>query len=399
VRVTRFGSVGALVLACALLLCLVAQPAGAVPHSRAARAAQAGYSLTPSATKPFAACPQAQLGRVSCMSIVIPPGAFTSKKRPAPDRGKPRGRFAPLFDSSSKKFSPLLGSSALGETGSLALEGSGEEGGLSPADLRSAYRIPEGGGSGQTIAIVDAYDAPNAEADLKTYRAHYGLPECTTANGCFRKINQEGKTKEYPAPDPGWALEISLDLDMASAICPNCHILLVEAKSNSLEDLGIAVEKAVTYTAFGWGATTAVSNSWGATEFVPGWEAESEKEQKEFEEVEKEYEEFQLSMDKYFNHPGIPILASAGDSGFGVSYPAASPNVIAVGGTALYKTNAAGSRRLGSERAAAAAVMRQSPLGRPMRAVRSGWATTSPPWQTRNRGYRSMTPTKRRDGS
>src|ERR1700742_2844591 len=103
--------------------------------------------------------------------------------------------------------------------------------GYFPADLQSAYKLPSStAGAGQTVAIVDAYDDPSAEADLGVYRAQFGLPACTTANGCFRKVSQTGTTT-YPKKDGGWAEEISLDVDMVSAICPKCHILLVEATS------------------------------------------------------------------------------------------------------------------------------------------------------------------------
>ena len=115
--------------------------------------------------------------------------------------------------------------------------------GLFPADLRSAYNLTTSGSSSQTIAIVDAYDDPTAEADLGVYRAQFGLPACTTANGCFRKVDQNGGTR-YPKKNGGWAQEISLDLDMVSAICPNCHILLVESNTNSFVNLGAAVNRA-----------------------------------------------------------------------------------------------------------------------------------------------------------
>src|SRR5262245_39295852 len=111
--------------------------------------------------------------------------------------------------------------------------------GYGPATLQAAYNLPSSGGSGKTFAIVDAYDAPTAEADLGTYRSTYGLPACTTANGCFRKVNQTGGTTP-PRANGGWAQEISLDLDMASATCPNCKILLVEANSNAFTDLAAA---------------------------------------------------------------------------------------------------------------------------------------------------------------
>src|SRR5262249_26692471 len=86
--------------------------------------------------------------------------------------------------------------------------------GLGPAALQSPYNLPASGGGGRVVAIVDAHDAPNAEADMNTYRAQYGIPECTTANGCFKKVNQKGRSSPLPSPDSGWAGEIALDLDM-----------------------------------------------------------------------------------------------------------------------------------------------------------------------------------------
>jgi subtilase family serine protease len=177
--------------------------------------------------------------------------------------------------------------------------------GYSPALLRSAYGLPAGQGSGRTVAIVDAYDDPKAESDLATYRATYGLPACTIANGCFRKVNQSGGTG-YPGTDASWAAEISLDLDMVSAICPRCHILLAEASSSYLSDLGQAVNEAV-----GLGAKY-VSNSYGAGESPRA-----------------------PATTVSFNHPGVVITASAGDGGYGTSYPAASRYVTAVSDTAL----------------------------------------------------------------
>src|SRR5256885_8914580 len=116
--------------------------------------------------------------------------------------------------------------------------------GLFPADLQSAYKLPSAtAGSGQTVAIVDAFNDPNAESDLGVYRSQFGLPACTTANGCFRKVNQNGGTS-YPSANASWAQEISLDLDMASAIWPRCKVLLVEASSDSLPDLDAPVDPA-----------------------------------------------------------------------------------------------------------------------------------------------------------
>jgi len=181
--------------------------------------------------------------------------------------------------------------------------------GYGPADLQSAYGLATqsaSAGVGQTIAIVDAYDDPRAASDLGVYRSQFGLPACTTANGCFKKVNQYGGTS-YPRRNKGWAEEISLDLDMASAICPNCKILLVEATSNSFSNLATAEDYAASHA-------NAVSNSYGGGEFSS---------------------EGSLTYDGHYNHPGVAITVSSGDSGYGVEFPAASQYVTAVGGTTL----------------------------------------------------------------
>jgi subtilase family serine protease len=178
--------------------------------------------------------------------------------------------------------------------------------GLGPSSLQSAYKLPSStAGSGRTVAIVDAYDDPTAEADLAVYRSQFGLPACTTANGCFKKVDQNGGTK-YPRANGGWAQEISLDIDMVSAICPNCHILLVEASSSSFANLGAAVNQAAKTP-----GVVAISNSYGGADASDA------------------------SYGSYYNHPGIAVTASSGDSGYGASYPADSHYVTAVGGTSL----------------------------------------------------------------
>ncbi|MFJ9475281.1 peptidase S8 [Streptomyces mirabilis] len=182
--------------------------------------------------------------------------------------------------------------------------------GYGPSDLQDAYGLTDAAasnGSGETIAIVDAYDDPNAASDLAAYRSYYGLSACTTANGCFKKVSQTGSTTSLPSSDAGWSEEISLDLDMASAICPNCNITLVEAKSSSMANLGTAVNEAVKLGA------KYVSNSYGGSESSSDTSYDS----------------------SYFNHPGVAITVSAGDSGYGAEYPAASKYVTSVGGTAL----------------------------------------------------------------
>jgi subtilase family serine protease len=187
-------------------------------------------------------------------------------------------------------------------------KGGGSPAGLNPADLQSAYALPSAtDGSGRTVAIVDAYDDPNAETDLGVYRATFGLPPCTTANGCFRKLNQNGGTTP-PRSDSGWAQEISLDLDMVSATCPNCGILLVEASSNGFLDLATAENTAASLGAF------AISNSYGGSEFSS-----------------------ETSYEASFNHQNVTV--SSGDSGYGVEFPAASRYVTAVGGTSLRKAS------------------------------------------------------------
>ncbi|MFE9425916.1 putative Ig domain-containing protein [Kitasatospora sp. NPDC006697] len=182
--------------------------------------------------------------------------------------------------------------------------------GYGPSDLLSAYSLPANGGAGQTVAIVDALDDPNAEADLAVYRSQYGLPACSTANGCFTKVDQTGGTN-YPSADSGWAGEISLDLDMVSAIAPNAHILLVEAASANMDDLGKSVNEAVALGA------KFVSNSYGGSESSTDTSYDS----------------------SYFNHPGVVLTVSAGDQAYGAEYPAASPYVTAVGGTSLSKAS------------------------------------------------------------
>ncbi|HEY6277733.1 MAG TPA: ricin-type beta-trefoil lectin domain protein [Streptosporangiaceae bacterium] len=190
--------------------------------------------------------------------------------------------------------------------------------GPSPAQLQSVYGVTaaaSSGGSGTTVAIVDPYDDPNAASDLVNYRSAAGLPACASSSGtgpgtgCLTQVNQSGASS-LPGTDPtgGWEAEESLDLDMVSAFCPNCHLLLVEANSPAISDLATAENTAVALGA------TVVSNSWGSgSEFIG-----------------------ERSFDSAFNHPGVAITAAAGDTGYGVQYPAASPYVTSVGGTSLY---------------------------------------------------------------
>jgi subtilase family serine protease len=181
--------------------------------------------------------------------------------------------------------------------------------GFGPTDLYSAYNITTQGSASTVMAIVDAHGYENAEADMNVYRAQYGLPACTTANGCFTKYNERGFQKNYPAFNLGWAQETALDLDMASAMCPACKIILVQAKTNGIVNLSKAVDTAAKLGAH------VISNSYAGSEGKsPPYEHS-------------------------YDHAGVAITASTGDSGYGKGFPAASPHVIAVGGTHLSRSN------------------------------------------------------------
>jgi hypothetical protein len=241
-------------------------------------------SSSPSTTEPYFACPPK--GQHFRCALIEDPIRGTSSSGPV--------RAGAITTGPELTVSP-------------ALYGNGVEGGYSPENLRGAYKLQSrAAGSGQTIAVVDAYDDPSAESDLNAYRSHYRLPECTAASGCFRKVNQSGGSSSYPAPERTWAREISLDLDMVSAICPNCRIVLVEANSESSSDLAASEDEAAALGA------TEISNSFvGPTPSEPPEYAAA------------------------YDHPGIPITASGGDHGYGVESPASNPHVIAVGGTTL----------------------------------------------------------------
>jgi subtilase family serine protease len=187
----------------------------------------------------------------------------------------------------------------------------GTPAGYGPADLQSAYNITTKGSSSTIIALVDGFGYPNAEADLAVYRAQYGLSPCTTKNGCFTKYNEKGGTDHFPVFNTGWAQETSLDLDMASAMCPNCKIILVEGNNGYLKHLSAAED-----TAAALGAHV-ISNSYANGENRSAPYAAS------------------------YNHPGVAITAATGDNGYGIAFPATSPYVIAVGGTHLVQSQTA----------------------------------------------------------
>lgn len=198
------------------------------------------------------------------------------------------------------------GRAAAAQRGTLAVTPNATPSGLGPSQLQAAYKTAGlTGGAGRTIAIVDAYDAATLEADLGVYRSQYGLPPCTTANGCFKKVGQTG-TSSLPRGNASWGQETSLDVDMVSANCPNCKILVVEANSASFANLAAAVNTAASLGA------VAISNSYGGAESST-----------------------QSTYRASYNHAGIAITASAGDSGYGAQSPATYNTLTAVGGTSL----------------------------------------------------------------
>jgi subtilase family serine protease len=188
--------------------------------------------------------------------------------------------------------------------------------GYGPADLQDAYNIDTTLGAGRTVAVVGAYDASHAESDLAAYRTQYGLPACTSESGCFAKINQEGAASPLPGSAPSgddWDTEYALQMDMISAVCPNCNILLVEADDDQGDGLYVSVNTAAAYA-----GVVAMTLPWGGPE-----------------------DNTVNASETYFNHPGIAIVAAGGDVGYGVSYPASSQYTIAVGGTTLNKSASA----------------------------------------------------------
>jgi hypothetical protein len=295
-----------LVLATALLGFVLPQAATAEPGLGAglgtpttelgASAEPEEISSTPSTTKRYTPCPSGSGLIAECNLVIDPVPIATPSGYQLPDG------------------TPLIGS--------------GEKGGLDPADLQSAYKLPTTGGSGETVALVDAYGDSTAESDLNKYREKYKVyykgteTACTKANGCFKKVNVKGEEANYPEAGPEiWGAETALDIEMVSAACPECHILLVEANGEYPAETAAAVEEAAKLKA------TEISNSYGYSE-----DDESACPSK------KGCKEYLAAYNQ-----GIPVMASAGDGGYdnknrGYSaplWPAVSPNVIAVGGTEL----------------------------------------------------------------
>lgn len=272
-------------LAAAAVLTLVG---GATAAGAPAAAAPATASRTGAGLGAQPACPAPPPGRAACLSVVDTSVHWTGRAWTTGPAPAARPRTAPRG----------------------AAQAQGAPAPFMASDLQAAYQLPSTLlGGRQTIAIVDAFDDSTAASDLADYRASNGLPACDAAFPCFTKVNQRGQQGSYPPSNSDWALEESLDLDMASAICPNCKIILVEADDDTVANLAAAEDEAA-----GLGAGV-ISNSYGADEFTHST----------------------IASAAHYDHPGIAITAASGDFGFGVSFPADLASVTAVGGTSLYR--------------------------------------------------------------
>ncbi|GIL28926.1 S53 family peptidase [Actinocatenispora comari] len=288
----------ALVAAAALAVAGLSVPAHADPATHATNAGRYGDTRMPAGSATLAArakrpaapsvrdvCGRPAPGELRCFAQLrtdLPAGAATPNGAGGSTSHGPRG-VAP-------------GGSASGVAPA----------GYGPAELRDAYRLPDAGGADQTVAIIDAGSAPNLAADLAVYRQTYGLPPCTVDDGCLRVVNQAGEAGPLPG-DQGWGPEISLDVDMVSAACSACRILVVAADSAAPDDMAAAVD-----TAAALGATE-ISNSYGGDEYSGTGR-----------------------LAAHYRHPGVAVVASSGDYGYRVpQVPAAYDSVLAVGGTSL----------------------------------------------------------------
>ena len=276
------GIASALLLAPAAAAFGAATPAGAeVP---------AGTPLPPSNYTAQPVCGQPTPGHASCLAVRLVPKTAAARAQTHPIGIR-------------RRHAIRAGAPAEGADG------------LRPQDLHAAYNLPAEAPISQTVAIVDSYNDPTAEADLGVYDSEFHLPACTKENGCFKKVNWEGKESSYPANEGGWALEVSLDIETTHAVCPNCKIVLVEAKNETDTNLQTAVNAAAALGA------TEISNSYGGP--PEGGDPSA------------------------YNHPGIAIVAATGDYGYlnwetftsgwvgHPDYPAVSPHVVAAGGTRL----------------------------------------------------------------
>ncbi len=294
-------------------LTLTCSSAGAAVPARDAAVNQAleqVAAVSASQVSAVDACPPADPGYATCEARVVTLRASGALLRPSAPRSA-TNMSVRVTGAGRRSLSAGARSAAAAITAVTSLPAAkAPPAADTPAWLQQAYDL-QGlsvtAGAGDTVAIVDAYDDPTAESDLAVFRANFGLSACTTANGCFEKVNEYGQSSQLPAQDSGWNVEESLDLDAVSSLCPNCHILLVEANDPGWPDLLRAMQ-----TAASMGARQ-ISDSWSATSatVIPGT----------------------------VNWPGVATIAATGDSGYvgpgKDDYPAASAGVTAAGGTSL----------------------------------------------------------------
>jgi hypothetical protein len=295
-------------------------PPGSYVSLRVSAADAAGGTLTETVTRAFATETEVAAARrpvrVAALDALVSPAKPAAPAGPAASAYRPA--CAPVGPSQAQCFVLFAPESAAASVGAVRSASAGTPGtkgkppaGWGPRPIEAAYKLPIGRHSHALVAVVEAFDTPKLETYLNVYRRQFGLGPCTVANGCFRKVGQSGSARHLPANGvlSGWDMEATLDVDMVSAACPTCRILVVEANGQDFSQLAAAEDTAVRLGA------VAISNSYGTRETG-----------------------LLQSYAKAFDHPGHAIVASAGDFGFtAASFPANLATVTAVGGTQLYR--------------------------------------------------------------
>ena len=274
----------------------LAAPAASSQQVAAELKASTGFSPSQVASQPVCSAPGP--GQASCDSRVVVTAAGEALVHPSIPAQPTFGQIVPAT-SGAHPFAVTTSTPASPPTPT------------TPGYLEQAYDLSylsQTAGMGDTVGIVDAYDDPSAESDLARFRSQYGLPACTTVNGCFKKVNQNGQSSPLPAYDGGWSGEIALDLAAVSSLCPNCRIVLVEANSSYLSDLNISIAQAQAQGA------EQISNSYSGGGSSPSGQGQA-------------------------SWPGVSVIASTGDHGVigpGYdAYPASFPGFVAAGGTSV----------------------------------------------------------------
>jgi hypothetical protein len=294
-------------------------PSGSYVSLRVSAADAAGGALTETLTRAFATETEAAAAAARRAAAVPVLDALVRAAKPSVPAVAYRPACAPVGPSQAQCFALVAPESAAASVGAATEAAPAPAGtpagkvrrpaGWGPRDIERAYKLPVGRGSRALIAVVEAYDTPKLETYLNVYRKEYGLGPCTVKNGCFRKVGQSGSARHLPASGvlSGWDVEATLDVDMVSAACPTCRILVVEANGQAFSQLAAAEDTAARLGA------VAISNSYGTRETG-----------------------FTQSFAKAYDHPGRAIVVSAGDYGFtAASFPANLATVTAVGGTQL----------------------------------------------------------------